>query len=118
MPNLLSSVRAAASRLSPHEVVEKAERPLAVALVATSPSGYVDMEDFLVPPDLPPERRREALKIIHRDGSSGNPDKFDLVLYEQGLPCPINAFTFFRDDPERTINEILRERHDLALPLA
>ena len=118
MPNLLSSVRAAASRLSPHEVVEKAERPMAVALVATSSSGYADMEDFLVPPELSPERRREVLKIVHRDGDSGNPEKFDLVLYEQGLPCPINAFTFFRDDPERTLNEILKERHELALPLA
>jgi hypothetical protein len=118
MPNLLSSVRAAASRLSPHEVVEEAERPIAVALVATSSAGYADMEDFLVPSDLPPARRRELLAIVHRDGDSGNPDKFDLVLYEQGLPCPINAFTFFRGDPERTANEVLKERHDLALALA
>jgi len=118
MPSLLSSVRAAASRLSPHEVVEKAERPIAVALVASSSSGYADMEDFLVPADLPPQRRREVLNVIHRDGDSGNPDRFDLVLYEQGLPCPINAFTFFRDDPERTLGEIMKERNDLALPLA
>jgi hypothetical protein len=118
MPNLLSSVRAAASRLSPHEVVEEAERPIAAALVASSSSGYADMEDFLVPPTLSPERRLDLLKIIHRNGDSGNPERFDLVLYEQGLACPVNAFTFFRDDPERTINEILKERHDLALALA
>jgi hypothetical protein len=118
MQNLLSSIRTAASRLSPHEVVEKADRPIAVALVATSSSGYADMEDFVVPPHIQPERRRDLLKIIHRDGDSGNPDKFDLVLYEQGLPCPINAFTYFREDPERTIHEILKERNDLALPLA
>src|SRR5947209_1001325 len=115
MPSLLASVRAAASRLSPHEVLERAEQPLAVALVASSNSGYADMEDFLVPPDAPPERRRELLAIVHRDGASGNPERFNLVLYEQGLPCPINAFTFYRDDPERTINDILRERNELAL---
>jgi len=40
------------------------------------------------------------------------------VLYEQGLPCPVNSFTFFRDDPERTLNEILQDRRHLALPLA
>jgi len=99
-------------------VLEKAERPIAVALVASNNPGYADMEDFLVPPDTSPERRREQLKILHRDGDAGNPDRFDLVLYEQGMPCPINAFTFFRDDPERTIKDVLAERHDLGLALA
>src|SRR5690349_19289414 len=113
MPSLLASVRAAASKLSPHEVLEKAEQPLAIALVASSSSGYADMEDFLVPPDTPAEKRRELLKILHRDGDSGNPERFDLVLYEQGMPCPINAFTFYREDPERTIADILHERHEL-----
>src|SRR5437868_2249616 len=115
MPNLLASVRAAASRLSPHEVLEKAEQPLAIALVAGSSSGYADMEDFLVPPHTSVEQRLDTLKILHRDGDSGNPDKFDLVLYEQGMPCPLHAFTFFRDDPERTTREILEERHELGL---
>src|SRR5690348_16810723 len=114
MPNLLTSIRAAASRLSPQEVVEMAEKPLAVALVANSNTGYADMEDFLVPPDLSPGRRAALLKLLHRNGEAGNPERFDLVLYEQGLPCPINAFTFFREDPERTASEILQERHDLS----
>jgi hypothetical protein len=118
MPSLLASVRAAASRLSPHEVLERAEIPLAIALVAGSSSGYADMEDFLVPPDTPAERRLELLKMLHRDGDSGTPERFDLVLYEQGMACPINAFTFFRDDPERTIADVLSERHDAALALA
>src|SRR5437764_11221618 len=106
MPNLLSSIRAAASRLSPHEVAEKANRPIAVALVAGNSAGYADMEDFLVPADVEPERRRDVLKIVHRDGDSGNPDRFDLVLYEQGMACPINAYTFFPDDPDRTLRHI------------
>jgi hypothetical protein len=118
MPSLLASVRAAASRLSPHEVLERAEQPLAIALVASSNSGYADMEDFLARPDTPPERRLELLKILHRDGDAGSPERFDLVLYEQGMPCPINAFTFYREDPARTVIDILKERHELALPLA
>jgi hypothetical protein len=118
MASLLTSIRAAASRLSPHEILETADRPLAVALVATSTGGYADMEEFLTGGDISPERRLELLKIVHRDADAGGPDKFDLVLYEQGLPCPVNAYTFFRDDPVRTIDEILRDRHDLGLPLA
>src|SRR5215472_17190656 len=110
MPSLLASVRAAASRLSPHEVLERAERPLDIALVANSSSGYADMEDFLVPLDTHPERRLELLKSVHRNGDSRNPEKFDLVLYEQGLPCPINAFTYYRANPDRTLQNILDER--------
>ena len=97
---------------------KRPSRPIAVALVASSSAGYADMEDFLVPAHVEPERRRDVLKIVHRDGDSGNPDRFDLVLYEQGLACPINAYTFFRDDPDRTLREILKDSHDLALPLA
>jgi hypothetical protein len=76
------------------------------------------MEDFLVPPDTPTVRRMDLLKIVHRNGDAGNPERFDLVLYEQGVPCPINAFTFFTDNPERTISDILSERQDLGLALA
>jgi len=118
MSSLLTSIRSAASRLSPHEVLESAGRPMAVALVASSSSGYADMEDFLAPASLSAERRMDLLKIVHRDGEAGNPEKFDLVLYEQGLPCPVNAYTFFREDPARTVDEILRDRQDLGLPLA
>jgi len=118
MASLLTSIRNAASRLSPHEVLETAARPLAVALVATNRTSYNDMEDFLVSGDISGERKMELLKMIHRDGSAGNPEKFDLVLYEQGLPCPINAFTFFPNDPSRTISDILKDRTDLGLALA
>jgi hypothetical protein len=41
-----------------------------------------------------------------------------VTIYEQGLPCPRSAFTYFRDDPQRTIEDILSEHHDLNLPLA
>jgi hypothetical protein len=118
MASLLTSIRSAASKLSPQEVLESAERPLAVALVASNSNSYNDMEDFLLSGDISGERRMELLKMIHRDSSAGNPERYDLVLYEQGLPCPVNAFTFFRDAPGRTIDEILKDRQELGLALA
>jgi hypothetical protein len=104
--------------LSPHEVLERAEMPLAIAMVASSNSGYADMEDFLVPPDTSPDRRRELLKLLHRDGDPRNQERFDLVLYEQGMACPVNAFTFYREDPGRTITDILNDRQETSLALA
>src|SRR5437899_7517972 len=118
MLRALKQIRAAASRLTPSEIVEQAVRPLAVALVASSNAGHAEMEDFLLSGDMPSGRRTELLKLLHRNGESQNPEKFDLVLCEQGLPCPVHTFTYFRDDPERTVNEILEERDDLALALA
>jgi uncharacterized protein (DUF697 family) len=42
----------------------------------------------------------------------------DLVLYEQGLPCPQGAFRYQRDNPEATIREILEVHEELSLALA
>jgi hypothetical protein len=40
------------------------------------------------------------------------------VLYEQGMPCPAEAFTFYRNHPEKTVEDILASRDDFGLPLA
>ena len=55
---------------------------------------------------------------MYRANDAEIPEKFDLVLYEQGLPCPESAFTFFPSDPERSIAEIIGARDDLWLVLA
>ena len=118
MLNALKQIRAAASRLTPHEIVQQADRPLVVGLVASNNAGHAEMEEFLLSTDMPAEKRMDLLKLLHREGEAGSPDRFNLVLCEQGLPCPVHAFTWFRDDPQRTVEEILRERGELALALA
>ncbi len=118
MIKALRQIRTAASRLSPGDIAEMAGRPLAVGLVASGSSDFADMEDFLSPPSLSPEARLERLKLLHRDSDAATPSRFDLVLYAQGIPCPVNAFTFFRDEPERTVAEVLQERPELGLALA
>jgi len=42
----------------------------------------------------------------------------DLVLYQQGIPCPQDAHLLRFDDPAATIEEILRDHDDLELALA
>jgi len=123
MLRYLKQARSALSMLNPDEVRERAERRVAVGLVSSTSAAYADMEDFLAPPaDVSYEKRVEAMRQVHRAGDRGIPDRFDLVLYEQGLPCPADAFTFFRDDPDRTVADILNEREDeresLGLALA
>jgi hypothetical protein len=106
------------SHLNPDEVRKMADNPLTIGLVASSNEGYLDMEDWLVPPGVSHTKHEEAMRLIHRAGELGSPTKYDLVLYEQGLPCPASAFTFYRSVPERTVQEIVQERNDITVPLA
>src|ERR1700691_3590692 len=118
MLRYFKQAKSALSLLSPDEVRRRAERPLVVGLVAAESAAYADMEDFLTPPAVSHDRRMQVMQSVHRACDPGIPERYDLVLYEQGLPCPATAFTFFRDDPGRTVEEIVSARDDLWLVLA
>lgn len=94
--------------LNPDEVHRRARQPVRIGLVAFDGAGYAAMEDFLGP----------ALDHVYRAGDPGVPDKVDLVLYQQGIPCPRDAYVFRFDDPAATIAEILRDHDHLELALA
>ena len=104
--------------LNPENVRSLVDRPLTVELVAGTSGGYADMDDFLAPPSLTREERMELMEIVHRASDPGAPEKPDLTLIEQGLPCPAGAFTFYRSNPERTVTDVLEEREDIGLALA
>jgi len=114
----LKQAKSALSLLNPDEVRQRAERPVVVGLVAVESAAYADMEDFLTPAAVSHDQRMQVMQSVHRACDPGIPEKYDLVLYEQGLPCPASAFTFFRDDPGRTVEEIVKARDDLGLALA
>ena len=114
----LKQAKSAFSMLNPDEVRRRAERPLVVGLVAEDSAAYAAMEDFLTPLAVSHDKRVQAMQSVHRACDPDIPEKYDLVLYEQGLPCPATAFTFFRDDPGRTVEEIVKARDDLGLVLA
>ena len=115
---MLAEVKHAIRNLRPDEVRRTADADLAVGLVATSAAAYQVMEDFLAPPELSPERRAQALALLHRAGDPGIPKRFDLVLYEHLLPRAENAFTFYSMDPQRSVREILAARSEIGLALA
>jgi hypothetical protein len=118
MLRYFKQAKSALSLLSPSEVRQRAERPLAIGLVAEGPAAYAEMEDFLAPSPVSHEKRMQAMQNVYRACDPGIPQKYDLVLYQQGLPCPSTAFTFFRGEPERTVEQIVSARDDLELALA
>src|SRR5258707_5613044 len=118
MVEIVKQARAAFSMLSAHEIMKRAERQVTVGLVADGSSAYAEMEDFLVPGDTPRALRRIRMNQVYRANDPEIPPDVEVVLYEPGLPCPANAYTFHREHPEITVQEILRDKSDLSLALA
>jgi hypothetical protein len=113
MLKALKQARAAMSLLNPDEIRGRAERPVHIGLVATHPSSYEEMERFLYAGNDGPRPRR-----VHRAGDLEAPGSVDLVLYEQGIPAGKGSYTFHRNDPISTLEDILHENREMALALA
>jgi hypothetical protein len=112
--SVLSEVKRALANLKPGEVLEAAERPVRVGLVAASQDSLGRMEGYLVPAHLSAQRRAESLQMLIRSGSAD----CDIEIYESCLLRPAKAFSLDFDAPEDCVRRILRRREDLALPLA
>lgn len=117
MLHLLRQARAAFGLLNPDEVRRRALRTLHVGLVASSEQGFAEMEDFLVPPSLSREKRIDLMGRVHRAGDENIPEQVDLVLYEEGLDVPEEAYTFHRGNPTATIQEIIDNEDELSLAI-
>jgi hypothetical protein len=114
----LKQLQAAFSLLNPAAVRERAQRRVDIGLVARTSGGYAEMEDFLIPAALRRDLQLQLAHTLHRPDDSDVSHNVDLVLYESGLPTPPGAFTFYRDDPRRTVAEILHPNEELSLALA
>jgi uncharacterized protein (DUF697 family) len=118
MLKAIKQARAAFGMLNPDDVRRRAGQAVRIGLVAFDSPGYAAMEDFLAPAATPRESRLKLLEQVYRAGDPGVPAKMDLILYQQGIPCPDDAYLLRFDDPAGTIEEILRDHKDLELTLA
>ncbi len=109
------SIKKALSTLRSKEVRQMSERPLHIALNATSPEGYQMMENFLLR-DLSPTRRRESGYSLTRGAAIGG--NYDLTIYDQSLPAPPHALVFEHDRPQHLVSRVLDRHYDLGIPLA
>ena len=115
---VLRQIRQAIEQLNPHDVRETAERPLAIRLNASSVHVQAAMETFFAPPTVSPTKRRELARCLIPSSAGSGEGPVDIDLYEEGAPRPTGSFVFYRDDPARTVREILAAKDELGLPLA
>ena len=112
----LVNIRKALTTLNPHEVREKSERPVRVALHADSQESFAQMEDFFLR-DLGPARRRQSAVLLSR-ATSPIAQRPDLDVYHAGIVAAPGALIFQPDRPEMLINKALANHSDLGVPLA
>jgi hypothetical protein len=121
---IFQSVRDSISSLNPQEMREHAERPVRLHLYAGDEQEYRRMEDFFAPAEVSAEKRSELQSIIRRASEGASPSgTYDLeIYYDNGAshaqPRSDRVFAFDPGNPERTINEVLKHRPQLAIPLA
>ncbi|HUS08492.1 MAG TPA: hypothetical protein VMZ52_19460 [Bryobacteraceae bacterium] len=113
---MLKQLRDGISNLNPHDVRLLAEKPVSIELFAPSIQAYVEMERFFAPAELSPKKRNEIAGLLHRSGEAAG--KPTIQVYYEGMAHPDIAFTFYRRDPDRTVEEILDKHPDLGVALA
>jgi len=121
--NVYQNIKEAISSLNPQEMRDHAERPLRLLLYAGDEREYRQMEDFLAPAKISADKRAELSNVIYRASASTSATNGDLEIYFEAAPAPRppssgKTFAFHPSQPDRTVDEVLKHRPELAIPLA
>ncbi|MCH7978133.1 MAG: hypothetical protein IH935_04035 [Acidobacteria bacterium] len=129
MPGIWSQVTKAFRELNPEELVREADRALSLALVAGTSEELSRMEAFFAPTSLGRHKAEQVRQRLFpflyplRPSQEQMLRDFDLVVCSPGVtegvgPLSPYVYIFGRVDSRDFVKEILRDRWDLALPLA
>ncbi|MBZ5610432.1 MAG: hypothetical protein LAP38_19390 [Acidobacteriia bacterium] len=117
-------IREALATLRPEEIERHTQRPLHLVLYAHGDQQYREMEEFLMPAELSAAKRAQVRQLIHRASEGFRPlSSQDLEIYFEDSPpdelTPTKGvFAFHPADPACLIASVLKQRGDLAIPLA
>ncbi|MBI3894802.1 MAG: hypothetical protein HY313_02610 [Acidobacteria bacterium] len=122
-------VRELFREVDPKALAQEADRPLFLALVAKEVGILRQMEEFFVPSFLRPRKVEESRGKLALFLLPLHPSEYqafsncDLAVCSEGAAEEIGddappCFVFQPKNPEAVLKAILKERYDLALPLA
>lgn len=120
--NFFTNIKDAIGHLNPHEIRDQVNRPVHLALFAESELAYRQMENFFTPAHLSDGKRAEMTNIIHRASpvsaihlpATGH----EIQIFSRGVPTAKGGFTFYAENPERTVKEILKAHPESGIALA
>lgn len=93
--------------LNPEDVRTMAMRPVTIGIGSTSDPGCSSILQFL--------GNTDGVFLV---GAPQGPEKFDIEIYEEGVPSSRSGYTFHPGRTDELIARILAERDELSLPLA
>jgi hypothetical protein len=116
-------IKDAIRNLDPQDIKRHTDRPVRFFLYAGRESDYRTLEEFLIPSDVSHAKRAQVMRLIYRATDSAVPvDKNDLEIYfDDSGDLATGSSELFVFDPEKPrdmVDQILRSRPDLAVPLA
>lgn len=122
--SFLTTIGKAIRTVNPDEVRKLAEKPVQVGLMASSETLLNEMWFWLAPEGISEQKRQVLAAMVHPlgpqlAGMPLPPSHLDIEIWEAGLPGkPKKAFTFYRDNPQKTVDEILEAHQDLGVALS
>src|ERR1700730_13022732 len=122
MSNFFQHVKDAITHLNPHEIRDQINRPVRLALYADSELAYRQMENFFVPAQLSEGKRAQMTNVVYRASASASEltpaTGLEIQVFSRGLPKSREGFTFHPENPEHTVNDILKRYPDFGVALA
>jgi hypothetical protein len=115
---IVKQIKTALTHLNPADVREASMRPLDIGLVAPTAEAHWQMEKFLCPPTLSPGRRAQVASMLHRVTANDRVRGHDLEVWDSSLAAPEHVFSFDPERPQEMVEDVLKRRPELALPLA
>ena len=124
--NFFNNIKDAIAHLNPQETRDLADQPVRLVLVADDDVSYRQMENYFAPVHLSNDKRAEVANVVYRASSAAGANRLDKML-STGHTIQVNArsvsklneaFVFHPENPEHTVNDIIRAYPKLAIALA
>ncbi len=117
-----NNIKDAIAHLNPQETRDLADQPVRLVLVADDDVSYRQMENYFTPVHLSTDKRSEVANVVYRASTAAAANSVStghtIQVYSRGSSKPPEAFVFHPENPEHTVNDILKAFPNLAIPLA
>jgi len=122
--SFLATIGKAIRSVNPEEVRGMANRSVHIGLMASNETRLNEMWFWLAPIGISEAKRQTLAAMVHPLGPKLTdmpppPARLDLEIWEGGMrDRPDRAFTYYPNDPQRTVDEILAKHDELGLALS
>ena len=122
--SFLATIGKAIRSVNPEEVRGMADRAVHIGLMASSETRLNEMWFWLAPVAISEAKRLTLAAMVHPlgpelPGMPAPPARLDLEIWEGGMPGkPDRAFTYYPNNPQQTVDEILEKHDELGLALS